>query len=169
MKSNQPNVSNETLAANFRTLFQGKISDAVIESTAQALLKQSSTPQGTAKMATASASDSCPSYGADGSITSLALYMDCKCEVSGGKKFHGKAWGISTPGGGALFGDVYINCPNCNSLDELYKRTDSFALAAAFAYTSFYFYDGDGNYLGSFQSGSVSTVAGTGGGSGSWS
>jgi Rhodococcus equi virulence-associated protein len=166
MESNQPNVSNETLAADFRTLFQGKISDAVIESTTQALLNQSSKPQGVAKTQMASAADSDTTYSANGSIASLALYMDCKCQISGGKNFHGKAWGVSTPGGGALFGDVYLNC---GSLNELYSRTDSFTLAAAFAYTSFYFYDRDGNYLGSFQSGSVSTVAGTGGGSGSWS
>ncbi|MEY4905408.1 MAG: hypothetical protein RLZZ292_3223 [Bacteroidota bacterium] len=169
MESNQPNVSNEILAADFRTLLQGKISDAVIESTTNALLNQSQSSQHLATPKLEAAATDCPSYSASGSVVSLALYMKCDCDVNGGKSFEGKAWGLSIPGAGALFGDVYINCPSCSSINDLYSRTDNFVLTATSVYTAFYFYDKGDNYLGSFQSGAVSIVNGAGSGSGKWS
>jgi hypothetical protein len=164
MESGKPNISNEQLADDFRTLLQGKISDSLIESTVQSISGQT-----LAKTSAAADTTPCPSYGASGSVWSMVFYMGCQCTVTGGKTFNGSVWGVSFPGGGALFGDVYLNCPTCSTLDQLYSQTTNFVLTATSVYTAFYFYDKDGNYLGSFQAGSVSTVNGGGAGSGSWS
>ncbi|MFN8345275.1 MAG: VapA/VapB family virulence-associated protein [Spirosomataceae bacterium] len=166
MESGKPIVSNEQLANDFRTLLQGKISNELIESTVQSLSTQTLAKT---EAATAASADPCPSYGASGSVWSMVFYMGCQCTVTNGKTFNGSVWGVSFPGGGALFGDVYLNCPTCSSLDQLYSQTTNFVLTATSVYTAFYFYDKNGNYLGSFQAGSVSTVNGGGAGSGSWS
>ena len=106
-------------------------------------------------------------YGAHGALASLVFYVKAQCSINNGKTFNGNAWGVSFPGGGALFGDVYLS--SANSLDQLYKETSSFTFTATPVYTAFYFFDKNSNLLGHFQAGSVSTATGTGGGSGSWS
>ncbi|CAM1343012.1 VapA/VapB family virulence-associated protein [Tenacibaculum aestuarii] len=106
-------------------------------------------------------------YGAHGALASLVFYVKAQCSINNGKTFNGNAWGISFPGGGALFGDVYLS--NAGSLDQLYKETTSFTFTATPVYTAFYFFDKNSKLLGHFQAGSVSTATGTGGGSGSWS
>jgi hypothetical protein len=106
-----------------------------------------------------------PSYPANGSVASFMFYLQFQVSIKdGGKTFNGKAGGITTPGGGALYGDVYTA-----DLDRLYAATKSFEFQATSVYTSLLFFDGSSNLLGHFQSGSVSTVNGVGGGSGSWS
>jgi|GEM_PF-1833315 hypothetical protein len=159
MADEKPTISSEQLAKDFRTYLQGKVSEELIESSVKSISNQT--------LATTAAP--CPSYGASGSVWSAVFYMGCQCTVTGGKTFNGSVWGISFPGGGALFGDVYLNCPTCSSLDQLYSQTTNFVLTATSVYTAFYFYDKNNNYLGSFQAGSVSTVNGGGAGSGSWS
>lgn len=104
------------------------------------------------------------SYPAKGSVASFAFYLQFQVTVTGGKTFDGKAGGLSTPGGGALFGDVYTD-----DINRLYANTVSFQFNATPVYTNLNFFDSHSNFLGSFQSGSVSTVLGTGGGTGSWS
>lgn len=143
-------VSNEQQGVDFAELMQGVLPKVIIEHTTNSIQESADT-----------------AHSANGSIASVVVWMQCMCQVDGGQKFIGDSWGISFPGGGALFGDVYLN--NGNSLDSLYANTKSFALTATPVYTAFYFYDGNGNLLGNFQAGSVSTVTGTGGGSGSWS
>lgn len=145
------------IAEDFGKLFEGKLPPEAIRS-AVALISQA--PKGALALSSTS------SYPANGSIASAVIWMKCQCVITspGGKTFNGSSWGISFPGGGALFGDVYTS-----DLDALYANTKSFALAATPVYTSFTFFDGSSNALGSFQAGSVSTVSGTGGGSGSWS
>lgn len=104
-------------------------------------------------------------YGAKGSVASLVFYLKFQIEISsGGKTFDGKAWGVSFPGGGALFGDVYTD-----DLDRLYADTESFQFTGTPVYFSVVFFDADGNALGTFQAGAISTVIGTGGGGGRWS
>lgn len=104
-------------------------------------------------------------YGAKGSVASLVFYMSFQVEMnSGGRIFNGKAWGVSFPGGGALFGDVYTD-----DLDRLYNETESFQFTGTPVYFSIVFFDAAGNVLGTFQAGALSTVIGTGGGGGSWS
>lgn len=110
---------------------------------------------------------SATSYSANGSLASLLLYVKAQCNINGGKSFNGSAWGISFPGGGALFGDVYL--ANGNTLEQLYSKTGSFKFTATPVYTAFYFYDSSDTLLGHFQAGSVSTVFGGGGGAGGWS
>ena len=79
------------------------------------------------------------------------------------KAYVGEGGGVFTPGGGALIGAVYTD-----DLDNLLANTTRFEVNAAAAYTSIVFFDEDSNCLGSYQSGSVSTVIGIGGGKGSW-
>lgn len=148
--------STNQLAEDFKTNFTGKLSEDAVKRTVESLEKFTE-PQ--LKAATA--------YGANGSLASLIFYVKAQCNINGGKSFNGSAWGISFPGGGALFGDVYL--ADASSLDELYRRTTSFTFTATPVYTAFYFHDAKDMLIGHFQAGSVSTVTGTGGGSGSWS
>lgn len=103
-------------------------------------------------------------YAANGSVASLIFYMKFQVSVKGGKTFNGNAGGIAVPGGGALFGTVYTD-----DINALYNNTKSFQFTCTPVYTSLVFFDGNSKVLGTFQAGSVSTVTGTGGGSGSWS
>jgi Rhodococcus equi virulence-associated protein len=139
-------VSGEQISKDVSSLLQGKVQQSSIDSSVQVLASSNT------------------AYGANGSIASLIFYMKCQCTINGGKTFNGSAWGVSFPGGGALFGDVYTS-----DINALYANTVSFTLVCTPVYTTFIFNDVNGNALGSFQAGSISTVSGTGGGSGSWS
>jgi hypothetical protein len=139
-------VSGEQISNDVSSLLQGKVQQSAIDSSVQVLASTTT------------------AYPATGSVASLIFYMKCQCTITGGKTFNGSAWGISFPGGGALFGDVYTS-----DINALYANTVSFTLVCTPVYTTFIFNDVNGNALGSFQAGSISTVSGTGGGSGSWS
>ncbi|MEH1905990.1 MAG: VapA/VapB family virulence-associated protein [Nostoc sp.] len=103
-------------------------------------------------------------YFAEGSVTSYAFYLKFEVNIDNGKSFDGKAGGLSSPGVGALFGDIYTD-----DLNRLYANTVSFQFNATLVYLNINFFDKHSNFLGHFQSGGISTVLGTGGGSGSWS
>jgi hypothetical protein len=102
-------------------------------------------------------------YSATGSVASMIFYLRFTVDVKDGKHFTGDAGGVSTPGGGALIGDVYTD-----SLENLYAKTVSFEFNATSVYTSLLFFDSSSHLLGHFQAGAVSTVNGVGGGKGSW-
>lgn len=144
------------LADDFKKHFTGNLSEDAVRHMVESLEK-----------ITESQLKSATAYPANGSLASLLLYVKAQCNISGGKTFNGSAWGASFPGGGALFGDVYL--VNASTLDELYSRTTTFAFTATPVYTAFYFGDSRETLLGHFQAGSVSTVTGAGKGSGSWS
>ncbi|MCB9529829.1 MAG: VapA/VapB family virulence-associated protein [bacterium] len=120
-------------------------------------------PQDKIDAASAKLEAATTSYSANGSIASAIFYLKVQVKISGGETFNGNAGGVATPGGGALFGDVYTD-----DINALYANTKSFELNAAAAYTSVLFFDGSSNLLGHFESGSVSTVIGVFGGKGSW-
>lgn len=103
------------------------------------------------------------SYNAIGNVFSVIFYLqfNVTCE---GKTFTGKGGGISSPGGGAMFGNIYTS-----DLSLLFEKTVSFQFNCTPVYSSLLFFDDSSKLLGHFQSGSVSTILGTGGGSGSWS
>lgn len=103
------------------------------------------------------------SVGANGSIASVLFWVTVGVTTNDGHKFNGDAWGVGTPGGGALFGDVYSD-----DFDALYANTVSFEVNSTPVYLSVLFFDGDGTLLGHFQCGAVSTIAGVFGGNGSW-
>ncbi len=103
-------------------------------------------------------------YSATGSFASLLFYVKLRVQVTGGKSFDGSAWGVTFPGGNALFGDVYTD-----DIDRLYRDTTTFAFQATPVYTAVEFFDSDGTLLGHFQAGGIGTSTGAGGGSGSWS
>ena len=107
---------------------------------------------------------SATAYPATGSLASLVFYVKVQVQVTNGKTFDGHEYGVSSPGGGALFGDVYTS-----DINALYSNTDSFMVVSTPAYVSVIFFDKHHTTLGNFQSGAVSTVSGTGGGKGSWS
>ena len=102
---------------------------------------------------------------ANGSVMSAIFYFQFQLECAG-KTFNGKGGGFSSPGGGALFGDVY--CENMPAFETLFRDTVSFQFNCTPVYTSLLFFNSSSQLLGHFQSGSVSTVLGVGGGSGSW-
>lgn len=114
-----------------------------------------------------SKTNSSATIAAQGSLASMLFYVQGKCIVSNGKMFSGKAWGVSFPGGGALYGDIYLNA--AQNLDQLYAETVSWSFLATPVYTTFSFYDANKVLLANFQAGSVSRVSGVGSGSGSWS
>lgn len=103
---------------------------------------------------------------ATGSVASLVFYLRFNVTVkgTGGKSFTGDAGGLTSPGGGALIGDVYTD-----DMSKLYSDTVAFQFTCTPVYSSLLFFDKNHKLLGHFQAGSVSTVLGTGGGSGSWS
>ncbi|MEA5456700.1 VapA/VapB family virulence-associated protein [Sinomonas sp. JGH33] len=136
----------QTVANDFASSVEGRLDQDKIDAAVSSLLAGAA------------------SYGANGNVASLIFYLKFQVNVNGGKSFNGNAGGISSPGGGALFGDVYTN-----DLQALYTQTRSFQFNATPVYLNINFFDGNGNFLGSFQSGGISTVLGTGGGSGSWS
>jgi hypothetical protein len=103
-------------------------------------------------------------YPAHGEVVSLIFYLKFRVNVDNGKEFDGNAGGASSPGGGALIGAVYTD-----DIDGLYADTVSFEFQATPVYLSIVFFDEDSHALGTFQCGAISTVAGVGGGSGSWS
>ncbi len=104
-------------------------------------------------------------YAADGAIVSGVFWVQVTVNDWDGQtlSYTGEGGGVFTPGGGALIGAVYTD-----DLPGLLANTVRFEVNAAFAYTSIVFFDDDSNCLGSYQSGSVSTVAGIGGGKGTW-
>ena len=141
-----PEQIRSAIADHLRTELAGKVSDDVVNNAVQRL------------------SADTQSYPATGSVASMVFYLRWQITIDGGKTFDGSAGGLSTPGGGALFGTVYTD-----DISKLYSETVSFEYNAVAAYTSILFFDGSSNLLGHFQSGSVSTVIGIGGGKGSWS
>lgn len=141
-------ASPEILANDFATSVYGAMEAEQIDATVDALL----------------ASAAATAYPATGSVASLLFYMKFQVSIKGGgKTFNGNAGGISTPGGGALFGDVYTD-----DVKRLYSSTVSFQFNATPVYLNINFFDGKSNFLGHLQSGGISTVLGTGGGSGAW-
>lgn len=146
VQSTAATVDRATIAHEFAAHLDGKLEPEKIEAAVQAL--QATTT----------------SYPANGSVASFIFYLQFQVNVTGGKSFDGKAGGVSTPGGGALIGDVYTD-----DIDRLYSDTVSFEFQGTSVYTSLLFFDSSSNLLGHFQAGSVSTVNGIGGGSGHWS
>ena len=60
-------------------------------------------------------------------------------------------------------GDVYTS-----DLSKMLSETKTFQINATPVYVNVNFFDGSSNLLGNFQSGAVSVVVGTGGGTGTW-
>lgn len=139
-------VSKEIIAHDFIVATHGKLEKDKIDSTVSSLQATTS------------------SYPANGEVASMVFYLKFGVDITGGKTFRGDAGGLSTPGGGALFGDVYTD-----DIDRLYRDTVSFEFQGTPVYLSILFFDSNSNLLGNFQAGALSTVTGTGGGSGSWS
>jgi hypothetical protein len=104
-------------------------------------------------------------YATNGAIVSGVFWVQVNVDSWDGqtKAYVGEGGGVFTPGGGALIGAVYTD-----DLEGLLANTTRFEVNAAAAYTSIVFFDDNSNCLGSYQSGSVSTVIGIGGGKGSW-
>lgn len=102
-------------------------------------------------------------FGGSGSVLSVIFYLKFQLSVEG-KSFNGSGGGVSSPGGGALMGTVFTD-----DLEKLFNETQNFQFNCTPVYTSLLFFDNKSNLLGHFQGGSVSTVLGVGGGSGSWS
>jgi Rhodococcus equi virulence-associated protein len=141
-------ISREVIAKDFKTAMTGKMDTNLIDSAAKSLLSTET------------------KFPANGSVASLIFYLKFQVTVkgTGGKRFDGNAGGVSTPGGGALYGDVYTD-----NIERLYRDTASFEFQGTPVYLSILFFDGNSNLLGHFQAGAVSTVTGIGGGKGSWS
>ncbi|EEV8846449.1 VapA/VapB family virulence-associated protein [Escherichia coli] len=105
-------------------------------------------------------------YPAKTTLASAIFYIKVDTQITseGGKHFSGNAGGLSSPGGGVLFGDLYTD-----DLDDLYTNTVSFQITMTPVFCSVLFFDSASNLLGHFEGGGVSTVSGVAGGTGSWS
>lgn len=136
-------IDRAQIASDLRDALEGKLPQDVVDGM---VAHFATAPKAEAAATTA--------YPANGSVASLILYAKCQCTVlNGGKTFNGSAYGISTPGGGALRGDVYTD-----NINGLYANTTDFVLLATPVYTSFIFQNATGQTLGSFQAGAISTV-----------
>lgn len=139
-------IDRSQLADDLQQQFDGKVPQQVLES-ARAHLESRPLVAGSSGDATL--------------IIGGAITGQLQCVVDNGPTFLGHFWG----GGPATRtpGSIYTD-----DAERLYSQSTSFMLAATPVYTSFIFMDDSGNALGSFQAGSISTVTGTGGGSGHW-
>lgn len=141
-----PVVSREIIAHDFEANMHGKLDAAKIAAGKEKILTTTT------------------GYGAVGSIASAIIHFWVYCNITNGEDFKGEGWGLGTPGGGWIGGTVYTD-----NLALLYSNTTNVYVTAAIAYTAFYFYDSNSNLLGTFQGGSVSSVAAQFGCGGSWS
>jgi hypothetical protein len=139
-------VDNKSIALDFSNAVSGKVPQSKIDQTIAML------------------SDDLTAYYADCLIDSYLFYASLKVTVSGGKILDGDAGGIFTPGVSRAYGTIYTS-----DIDALYANTTNFYVASAAAYFTLVFFDSDHNSLGSFQAGSIGSVFGTGGGTGTWS
>jgi hypothetical protein len=147
--STDESISREAVAADLETMIRGKVKDTDVDAALSSILTATT------------------KYPAAGSIVSLIFYIEIQLQVKipDGKTFNGKAGAITTPGAGALIGDVYTD-----DLGRLYRDTVSFAFTAVPAYTNVFFFDANSTLLGHFHGGAVSIVFGLpGGGTGRWS
>ncbi len=135
-------------ADDFRAAFAGKFTEEKLDQIVEQLLSEDTT-----------------AYACNGAIVSGVFWVEVTVDSWDGqaKEYQNDGGGVFTPGGGALIGAVYTD-----DLEGLLANTVSFEVNAAAAYTSILFFDSDSNCLGSYQSGSVSTVVGLGGGKGGW-
>ncbi len=143
----QEKVSRELIANDFRKSAQSQLSSEALNAAAKTLRETSASKRAT------------------GSIMSMIFYLQITVDSPDDhRNFIGNVGGISTPGGGALIGDIYSD-----DFEKLYNNTNVIQFTAAPGYTCVIFFDSESHVLGSFQAGAVSTVAGTGGGTGHWS
>ena len=156
-------------AKDFEQEFKGKLDDEKLQQMLGAIKSvevpvKVGTPESDITVSTDDTSFYC-----DGAVMSAVFFFKFQLNVKvDGRKweFNGKAGGASLPGGGALFGTLFI--ASGHTVKELLNYTDGFWFVCALTYTSVYFYDDENNFLGHFQSGSVSTALGCGGGKGGW-
>ena len=105
-----------------------------------------------------------PTYTAKADIVSAIFYLRCNVALTDGSaSFSGDAGGAFTPGGGAGVGLV-----TTHNLEDLLSKTTAWASSVAGTGWRIDFLNGS-TWLGQFVATGVSTVVGTGGGSGSWS
>src|SRR6476660_1835755 len=113
-------IDKKIIAQEFAARAKGKLEPEKIDSITRSLVAQTT------------------AYPATGSVASMIFYLKFQVNVTGGESFNGNAGGISTPGGGALFGDVYTD-----NLPNLYANTVSFEFQGANVYLRILFFDGD--------------------------
>jgi hypothetical protein len=140
-------INRDVIVHDLLVGLQGKLDNDKLDAAVQKILRAPAT-----------------AYSANGSVICAVFYMKFQVNVTNGKQFNGNAGGIGSIGGGALFGDVYTD-----DINRLYGSTSSFQFITTPVYATLNFFDGDSNFLGTYQSGGVSTCSGTGGGTGSWS
>ncbi|GAA0590257.1 VapA/VapB family virulence-associated protein [Caenispirillum bisanense] len=138
-------TTKEVLAHDMVSYLQGKIPDEKLEAAVETMRKLSKR------------------HAANGNLWSMVFYLQIQVAIDGGKQFQGRAFGISFPGGGANFGDVYTD-----DIERLYKATTTFQFNSTPIYFNVNFFDDDWNLLGHYHAAAISTVTGIGGGDGSW-
>lgn len=133
---------------DFKKTMKNKMSDKQIEQVVKQLSNKANTP----------------AYPANGNVVSFIFYIETSVAFNDKPyKFSGKAGGISSLGAGVTVGNIYTD-----DIDKLVTETKSFQLNAAVAYTNILFFNSGSHLLGHYESFSISTVLGIGGGSGHW-
>lgn len=146
--SEEPNF--EEIAQNLHSKFEEQFGASVADKTASYLRELGTS--------------SSQSYAADGNVASFVFYNLLNLKVNGGKSFEGKAWGVSTPGGGKLIGFL-----TTNDISALYARADSFLVNMAPTYSEIVFSESNGDAGGYWRGNAIATTVGSFGGTGSWS
>ncbi|HKV40839.1 MAG TPA: VapA/VapB family virulence-associated protein [Blastocatellia bacterium] len=144
----QLQISRENLARDLTELLKGKLEQDKLDA------------------AVASLSTAATAFPATGSIASLVFYLKFQVQVTSTPRpdvFNGRGFGASSPGAGFLVGHIYTD-----NLARLVEQTDAFTFLGTPVYLTMFFFNGQGALLGHGQFGAVSTVLGSGGGSGSW-
>ena len=140
-----PVLDEDTVAQALREHLQGKLEDEKLDAAVSA-----------------ARSAATPSYRTSGNVISAVFYLRFTLDLSA-KQFIGDAGGLTTPGAGALIGDIYTD-----DVDRLFNNTRSFSFIGTVGYLLMTFFDSSSNPLGVGHFGAVSIVSGAGGGSGRW-
>ncbi|NKU38745.1 VapA/VapB family virulence-associated protein [Rhodococcus hoagii] len=102
-------------------------------------------------------------YAVHGVVFSAVFYNHVRISVDGGMTFDGEGGGLSTPGGGALWGNLMTSDLLCSSYTTKLRRSNVFG-----PYLKINFYDSYGGILGSVHASGVSAMIGRSGRSGRW-
>jgi hypothetical protein len=149
----------EMIAADYVNMFHGRLDAKLVEANAKKLIALQSV-----KPVSAGAADAASTaYKASGTIASLIFGMQLTVQISGGKELSAWAGGFSSPGGGTAWGSVFTD-----DINDLYMYTTQFSFISSPVSLSVIFYNAQNGVIGNFQSGGVSTVAGTGQGRATW-
>ena len=139
-------LDRKLLVEEFKKHYQGKMDNAKLQQAVDKIMSANT------------------SYNANGFLRSIIFYVKVSVDFDDGfAGFKGSGGGAFSPGGGVMKGMIFTD-----DLTRLIDDTISFEVHTVAMYNAVLFFDGYSNLLGHFESGTLATAIGIGGGKGSW-